>query len=212
MHTIEHIISLLRQFGAPGLFGLALIDSAGVPTGGAPDWMLVLLLSEHSALSDLIATVPLAVLGSAMGSMVPYYLGRRGGELVLRRFAADRSRVMGSRIHRYGFWFMVFSVMVPPPYPMKLVMVSAGVFRMSAKTFLGAVVLGRCIRYSVVGYLALRYGEKAIEVFGQHLPLAIGGIVGVIACLFVLNTFGIGYADLSLPSRAFILGSTHKEQ
>ena len=53
MHTIEHIISLLRQFGAPGLFGLALIDSAGVPTGGAPDWMLVLLLSEHSALSDL---------------------------------------------------------------------------------------------------------------------------------------------------------------
>ena len=138
MHTIEHIISLLRQFGAPGLFSLALMDSAGVPTGGAPDWMLVLLLSEHSALPDLFTTVSLAVLGSAMGSMVPYYLGRRGGELVLRRFAADRSRVMGSRIHRYGFWFMVFSVMVPPPYPMKLVMVSAGVFRMSAKTFFGA--------------------------------------------------------------------------
>ena len=70
---------------------------------------------------------------------------------------------------------------------MKLVMVSAGVFRMSAKTFFGAVVLGRCIRYSVVGYLALRYGEKAIEVFGQHLPLAIGVVVGVIVCLFVLN-------------------------
>ena len=187
MQTIEHIISLLRQFGAPGLFSLALMDSAGVPTGGAPDWMLVLLLSEHSALPDLFATVSLSVLGSAMGSMLPYYLGRRGGELVLRRFAADRSRVMGSRIHRYGFWFMVFSVMVPPPYPMKLVMVSAGVFRMSAKTFFGAVILGRCIRYCVVGYLALRYGEKAIEVFGQHLPLAIGVVVGVIVCLFVLN-------------------------
>ena len=35
--------------------------------------------------------------------------------------------------------------------------------------------------------LALRYGEKAIEVFGQHLPLAIGVVVGVIVCLFVLN-------------------------
>ena len=187
MQNIEHIISLLRQFGAPGLFGLALIDSAGVPTGGAPDWMLVLLLSEHSTLPDLIATVPIVVLGSSTGCMVPYYLGRRGGELVLRRFDADRCRAMRVRIDRYGFWSMVFSVMVPPPYPMKLVMVSAGVFRMPVKTFFGAVVLGRSIRYSVVGYVALRYGEQAIEVLSQHLYLVVGGFVGLIACLFILN-------------------------
>jgi len=187
VQNIEHIISLLRQFGAPGLFGLALIDSAGVPTGGAPDWMLVLLLSEHSTLPDLIATVPIVVLGSSTGCMVPYYLGRRGGELVLRRFDADRCRAMRVRIDRYGFWSMVFSVMVPPPYPMKLVMVSAGVFRMPVKTFFGAVVLGRSIRYSVVGYVALRYGEQAIEVLSQHLYLVVGGFVGLIACLFILN-------------------------
>ena len=187
MHTIEHIISLLRQFGAPGLFGLALIDSAGVPTGGAPDWMLVLLFSEHSTLPDLIATVPLAVLGSSTGCMVPYYLGRRGGEVVLRRFDADRYRAMRARVDRYGFWSMVFSVMVPPPYPMKLVMVSAGVLRMPVKTFFGAVMLGRSIRYFVVGYVALRYGEQAIEVLGQHLSLVVGGFVGLIACLFILN-------------------------
>ena len=187
MQNIEHIISLLRQFGAPGLFGLALIDSAGVPTGGAPDWMLVLLLSEHSKLPDLIAIVPLAVLGSSTGCMVPYYLGRRGGEFVLSRFDANRCRVMRVRIDRYGFWSMVFSVMVPPPYPMKLVMVSAGVLRMPVKTFFGAVVLGRSIRYSVVGYVALRYGEQAIEVLGQHLSLVVGGFVGLIACLFILN-------------------------
>ena len=187
MHTIEHIISLLRQFGAPGLFGLALIDSAGVPTGGAPDWMLVLLFSEHSTLPDLIATVPLAVLGSSTGCMVPYYLGRRGGEVVLRRFDADRYRAMRARVDRYGFWSMVFSVMVPPPYPMKLVMVSAGVLRMPVKTFFGAVMLGRSIRYFVVGYVALRYGEQAIEVLGQHLSLVVGGFVGLIVCLFILN-------------------------
>lgn len=187
MHSIEHIISLLREFGASGLFGLAFIDSAGIPTGGAPDWMLILLLSEHRTLPDLIATVPLAVLGSAMGGMVPYYLGRRGGEVVLSRFDADRCRAMRAQIDRYGFWFMVFSVMVPPPYPMKLVMVSAGVFRMPIKTFFGAVLLGRCLRYSFVGYVALLYGEQGLEVLGQHLPLVIGGVVGLVACLFVLK-------------------------
>lgn len=187
MDTIEHIISLLRQFGALGLFGLALVDSAGVPTGGAPDWMLVLLLSDQSTLPDLIAIVPLAVLGSSTGCMVPYYLGRRGGELVLCRFDADRCRAMRVRIDRYGFWSMVFSVMVPPPYPMKLFMISAGVFRMPVKIFFGAVMLGRSIRYSVVGYVALRYGQQAIEVLGQHLSLVVSGFVGLIVCLFILN-------------------------
>lgn len=174
LHYIEHIILVLRQFGVMGLFGLALIDSAGVPTGGGPDWMIVLLLGTQQIQVDSLVAVPLAVLGSTVGCIVPYYLGCRGGEVLLRHVNPVRSEAVRAKIHRYGFWSMALSVLVPPPYPMKLFMVSAGVFRMPVVTFVSAVLLGRCVRYSTVAYLAMRYGERAIDAARGHAPMVLG--------------------------------------
>ena len=83
MEFIKELIRFLRGLGAPGLMGLAFIDSAGIPTGGAPDWVLLLMVSQSRLPIDSLAFVPAAVFGSALGCLVPYYLGRKGGALVL---------------------------------------------------------------------------------------------------------------------------------
>ncbi len=187
MQYIEHIISILRQLGAPGLLGLAFIDSAGIPTGGGPDWVIVVLLSARQMLADFLLIVPLAVLGSTIGCLVPYYLGRRGGEMVLRRFDASRRDAVRAKIARYGFWAMVFSVLAPPPYPMKVFIVSAGVFRMPLGTFVCAVLLGRCVRYSIVGYLAVRYGEQAGDLMREHVFIIAGVAAALIVCVLLVQ-------------------------
>ena len=66
--------------------GRAFIDSAGIPTGGGPDWVLLVMVSESRLLMELLAFVPAAVVGSVAGCLVPYYIGRKGGHLVLKRF------------------------------------------------------------------------------------------------------------------------------
>ncbi len=189
MQYIEHTISILRQLGAPGLFGLAFIDSAGIPTGGGPDWVIVLLLSERQTLADFLLIVPLALLGSTIGCLVPYYLGRHGGEVVLSRFAAPRRAAVRAKVDRYGFWDTVFSVLAPPPYPMKVFIVSAGVFRMPLSTFVVAVLLGRCVRYSIVGYLAVRYGEQASELMQDHFVVIASAVAAIIACALLLQNW-----------------------
>lgn len=143
--------------------GLAFVDSAGIPTGGGPDWVLLVMVSESQLRMDLLLFVPAAVLGSSLGCLVPYHLGRRGGPLLLDRFEVGRQASVRDKIDRYGLWAIAFSVVAPPPYPMKLFILSAGVFGMPLSKFVLAVVMGRTLRYSMVGYLAMRYGEQATE-------------------------------------------------
>ena len=55
MEFIQDLIAFLRSLGAPGLMGLAFIDSAGIPTGGGPDWVLLVMVSESRLLMELLA-------------------------------------------------------------------------------------------------------------------------------------------------------------
>ncbi len=188
MEYVEQLIRLLRELGVLGLLGLAFIDSAGIPTGGGPDWVIVLLLSEHRTLADFFMTVPLAVLGSTIGCLAPYYLGRRGGEIVLKRFDERRSELVRDKIDRYGFWAMAFSVLAPPPYPMKLFIVSAGVFGMPIGKFAAAVFLGRSLRYTVVGFLAVYYGEQASELLRDHFLVIASVVAALVTCVIVVQS------------------------
>ncbi len=171
------------------MLGLAFVDSAGIPTGGGPDWVIVVLLSENRTLADLLMIVPMAVVGSTVGCLVPYYLGRRSGEVILRRFSREHRKSTRAMLDRYGFWAMVFSVVAPPPYPMKLFIVSAGVFGMPVGRFAAAVFLGRCLRYSAVGYLAVRYGEQTSDLLRDHFVVIVIVVVAVVACAIVVQVF-----------------------
>jgi membrane protein YqaA with SNARE-associated domain len=179
---LEELIQFLRDLGAPGLMGLAFVDSAGIPTGGGPDWVLLVMVSESQLRMDLLLFVPTAVLGSSLGCLVPYHLGRRGGHLLLDRFEVGRQASVRDKIDRYGLWAVAFSVVAPPPYPMKLFILSAGVFGMPLSKFVLAVVMGRTLRYSMVGYLAVCYGERATELLRTNFAT----LAAVLAALAVI--------------------------
>ena len=93
----------------------------------------------------------------------------------------QRGNAVRDKIDRYGLWAVAFSVIAPPPYPMKLFILSAGVFGMPFGKFALAAVLGRTVRYSMVGYLAVRYGEKATELLRDHFAWVAVGLAAMIA-------------------------------
>ena len=190
MEFIKELIRFLRGLGAPGLMGLAFIDSAGIPTGGAPDWVLLLMVNQSRLLIDSLAFVPAAVFGSVLGCLVPYYLGRKGGALVLDRIGAERREIVRDKINRYGLWAVALSVVAPPPYPMKLFILSAGVFGMPLGKFLLVALMGRTVRYGLVAYLAVRYGEQATElVQGNFASFAVLLVVLALLILVVQRRY-----------------------
>jgi uncharacterized membrane protein YdjX (TVP38/TMEM64 family) len=79
--------------------------------------------------------------------------------------------------------------LLPPPFPFKLFVVSAGVFRLNLVRLTIAVAAGRTFRYLLEGYLAARYGDHAKEILARYYP-AIGiGLAVLIIVIFVAKSY-----------------------
>jgi membrane protein YqaA with SNARE-associated domain len=186
IEILQDLVVLLLGLGLLGLFLIAFVDSAGIPTAGGPDMVLLLLVVHGQGPGELAQLLPAVVIGSTLGCLAMYYFGRRGGARLLERFAAERRVSIKEKIDRYGLWTILVAVLGPPPYPTKIFVLSAGVFKMGLGPFLSGVLLGRVLRYGAVGYLALRFGERAKELLVTHYPvvfLALAGLVGLVLLL-----------------------------
>ena len=73
-------------------------------------------------------------------------------------------------------------ILAPPPFPTKLIVLAAGFLRMSRLRFCMAVFIGRLVRYSLLGYLAVMFGKNAAQILKEHCA-AIFLVAGSIALL-----------------------------
>jgi membrane protein YqaA with SNARE-associated domain len=102
-------------------------------------------------------------LGSAVGSIVPFALGRAGGELfLLKRIDEARLKRIRDRFEKQEFLALLVPAMLPPPTPFKLFVFSAGVFEMKFPAFLLAIIIGRLIRFGVLSVLTIVFGEQIV--------------------------------------------------
>ena len=120
-------------------------------------------------------------LGPALGGLLPYGLGRAGGELfLLKRVNRERFERMRTRFERQEFLAMMIPSMLPPPTPWKAFVFAAGVFEMRVIPFMLSVFCGRMIRWLVLSLLVLKLGPGAVTVV-EHHALPVVGIVGALA-------------------------------
>lgn len=176
----------LIAYGPFGLFGIALFDSALIPLPGGPDAVLILLSTARPAWVPIYVVA--ATLGSVIGCVIFYYISRRAGRRALKRFSPRRQERVKELIDRYDVLSVLVSSILPPPFPFKLFIATAGVFRFSVARFALAVAAGRAFRYTLIGYLAAHYGEHARVLLAQYYPyIGIGLAVLIIAVFVVRN-------------------------
>ena len=80
---------------------------------------------------------------------------------------------------------VLVATLLPPPFPFKLFVVTAGVFRFSLVRFMLAIIVGRGFRFLLEGYFAVRYGAEAKEILAKYYPW-IGLGLGIAIVLFVI--------------------------
>jgi uncharacterized membrane protein YdjX (TVP38/TMEM64 family) len=69
---------------------------------------------------------------------------------------------------RFGLMAVLVPALLPPPVPFKVFVLMAGAADVAPWRFGVAVVIGRGIRYFGQGYLAIMYGEHAIDFMKIH--------------------------------------------
>jgi membrane protein DedA with SNARE-associated domain len=58
-------------------------------------------------------------------------------------------------------------------------LLAAGAMQYSRAKFLGALVLGRGVRYSVAAYFGALYGRQILRFFAKYDKLALGVLIGL---------------------------------
>src|SRR5262245_30048597 len=87
--AMKSLQAALIGFGALGVFAVALMDAAFIPLPGGPDMVVMALAHHNHAMAP--AYVAAAIAGSTVGSLLLYFIARKGGEAALRKFSPQRS-------------------------------------------------------------------------------------------------------------------------
>ncbi len=173
------ILPALMKWGIWGVGAVAVLDSSSIPV--PMDAILALYVwndKPHFWLYCLMAAT-----GSALGGLLPYGLGRAGGELfLLKRVNRARFEKMRDRFERQEFLAVAIPSMMPPPAPWKMFVFAAGVFEMRVASFLLAVFTGRMLRWLALSLLVLKFGPRAVDLVAHH-ALTLVLLVGIAAAI-----------------------------
>jgi membrane protein DedA with SNARE-associated domain len=114
-------------------------------------------------------------------------ISRRAGARALNRFSERKQARVKYWIERYDAIAVLVATLLPPPFPFKLFVVSAGVFRFSLMRFMLAIVAGRAFRFLLEGYFAVKYGVQAKEILAKYYPWIGLSLVAAIVLFVVLK-------------------------
>jgi membrane protein YqaA with SNARE-associated domain len=177
--VVESIGAFAAGLGAPGLVLVAFLDSSFLSLPEVTDILVVVLVIKRPEFWMWHALF--ATLGSVAGCYALYLVGRKGGEVVLRRRFKAQNVERGLEVfRRYGLLAVVVPAILPPPMPFKIFVLLAGVAHISAARFAIAIGVGRGLRYFGEGLLAVWYGDAAIEYLENNLRFVSLVVVGVL--------------------------------
>ncbi len=170
---------MLIKWGILGAGVVAVLDSSTIPV--PMDALIAVWVWKDQ--SHFWAYCLLAAIGSAIGGLLPYGLGRAGGELfILKRVNRERYERMKLRFEKQEFLAMAIPSALPPPTPWKAFVFAAGVFEMRVLPFMLAVFAGRMVRWLVLSLLVIKLGPGALGLV-QHHALTALLIVGGLAVI-----------------------------
>jgi membrane protein YqaA with SNARE-associated domain len=180
---VGRVRALGLALGGPGLFLVAFLDSSFLPLPGITDVLLVIAVTRNAGAMLWLVTVTVA--GSIAGCLVLHYLGRKGGEaLVRKRFTGEKIERAMAALQRNGVMAVLVPCLLPPPAPFKIFILLAGVAGISATRLAIAIAIGRGVRYLALGILAVKYGERAMVYMRNNGTAASLGAVGALALGF----------------------------
>ena len=164
-----------------------------------PGWAAVLVIATADSVVPIIPLDPvvagyvwmnphlfwlyclLASAGSALGSLVPYWIGYRGEELLLEKRipAATLARIRAA-FEKHEVLALVIPAMMPPPTPFKAFVLFAGAAKLNVRDFMLSIFAGRMLRFLILSVLTVVFGPRVYELVKEHGWMVLTVVLGAI--------------------------------
>jgi membrane protein YqaA with SNARE-associated domain len=191
----QGLTAFLRHLGAFGLLLLAIADSSPIPTLAGPDILTAILAARQREPWYYYAGV--ATVGSVIGACMMFRMARKAGlDYLNRKFGQRKVARLLEHFQRWGTGALVFSTLVPFPFPTSAFFAAAGVLDYPLRTFFVVVALGRAARYGAIAAIASHYGRRfvvGLQHPRQHpgwlLAIAATAVIAITATLMLRKRF-----------------------
>ena len=186
------ILRFFRRMGVFGLFLLSALDSSFLVLPFGNDLLLIALVSSHRDSLIWIAYVVVSAIGSVVGVLIVDLLMRKAGEKGLQRFISEqRIEKLKQKIENKAGITVFIATLIPPPFPFTPAIMTASALQASRSKILGAVFVGRLLRFGAEAVLALYFGRQVLRFMDSdvvsYVVYAIIGIGIVLSTLSVLR-------------------------
>ncbi|TLS37887.1 TVP38/TMEM64 family protein [Pseudalkalibacillus caeni] len=168
--TKENILDLLEQYRAlgplPGIF-LPMLEAL------LPILPLFLFVAGNAAAYGFWLGFLFSWIGATLGALLVFLVVRRLAQQRLMKFIARHEKIQKSLnwVERHGFG-MVFLLLCFPFTPSAFINVVAGLSRMSVKSFILAVVLGKMVMIAIVSFI----GHDFLSLIQKPIELVLIGL------------------------------------
>lgn len=182
----------LQRLGMPGLFLMSALDSSFLVLPFGNDLLLIALVSSQRESLIWIAYVLVSAVGSVVGVFVIDLLMRKAGEKGLERFVSAKKieRWKAKLENKLGITVFI-ATLLPPPFPFTPVIMTASALQCSRRLLLGAVFVGRIIRFTAEAILALYFGRQVIAYMESdvvaYFVYALIGVAVVLSTISLLR-------------------------
>jgi len=168
----------LRRMGGPGLVLLGIADNSVIPLTGSMDVLTIWLAARH--LHPWPYYTAMATLGAVIGGYITYALARKGGkEAMERKLSRRRAAKVSLTFSKWVFGAVAIPALLPPPFPFVPFLLAAGAMQYPRLRFLGALTLGRGVRYSIAAFLGFHYGTHILRFFSRYYKPALAILIGL---------------------------------
>jgi membrane protein YqaA with SNARE-associated domain len=183
-HVPSWALKAIAFSGSLSLFGLSFLDSILLPLPSLNDLLLIDLCIQSPLRMPYYAT--LATIGSLIGSVLLYFVARKGEEAAFHKKAGSQAPQIHHWMERNGFVTLLIAALLPPPTPFKLFVLAAGALGMPFRAFLAAMSIARAVRFFAEGYLAVRYGAEATRyLVGHSVAFAVSTVAFILVFYWI---------------------------
>jgi len=149
-----------------GYFGpllLGVFDSSFLFLPFGNDILVVLLIANHH--QGFLLYVLMAATGSTIGVFFLDLVARRLGEPGIEKMAGQkRFETLKKKVGSRAGAAIIVASLLPPPFPFTLVVATASALKYSRARLLMFNWVGRGIRFTIIGFLAIEFGREVISV------------------------------------------------
>ena len=181
--VVDPVINWGADLGYAGLAVVSATEAALQPV--PPDPIIWLMVLDADSNFHIAAIVLVATFSSVAGALVGYGIGRYAGTWFIDRFVSSSTAArLDALTLRYGAAGVFIAAVSPIPY--KALAWLAGAGNMNLRLFVIAGLVGRGLRFGLIGFLLGVYGESMEKTLDNPIE---GAIIFSITAFFGLLLF-----------------------